>query len=90
MKSKDFRDAIKTIQEEPIPYFGMLTSEVSSVSRSPVEKMNLDTETAGIEGDNTPRSEADSHKSFTEKEERNQSEEEEIGHEEVVCYFCLC
>jgi len=83
LKSKDFRDAIKTIQEEPIPYFGMLTSEVSSVSRSPVEKMNLDTETAGIEGDNTPRSEADSHKSFTEKEERNQSEEEEIGHEEV-------
>ena len=87
MESKDFRDAIKTIQEEPIPYFGMLTSEISNDSMSPVEEVKLDTETGGIERENTPRSDADSHKSVMEKEEEGRSEDEEIGREEVVCCF---
>ena len=85
LQSKDFQDAIKTIQEEPIPYFGMLTSEGSNdMERSADEKeLSEEVNQHSIKGDMAPTEEVVletvSHEGKVEKDDGIDPDKEEIA-----------
>ena len=80
LESKDFQDAIKTVQEEPIPYFGMLTSKGPNESSDKGDS-NKETGQVEIETEMSPETavEVDVHKGNIEDEEKIELEEEDIA-----------